>query len=99
LKAREPALCTRDYQLSDKPAAADLITPVTSAIVRARVASLATVEDGGTMWDVTDDPLDSARLIVIVDIAGAPQPRRAPNAPTTFWFARDVAFVDMGLAC
>lgn len=66
----DPALRSCNYRLDNKPAATRLVANAETAIVRARLTTRAEFGKDSTIFMVSDNPLDSAQVLVTVDVAG-----------------------------
>jgi hypothetical protein len=89
-QSSDPALRSCDYKLIDQPQDQPLVAAAKAGFVKTGLATTDELDGEGTMYLVSDDPLDAAQVIVTIDVPTNPT---ATNGTTSYGTEHLVAFV------
>ncbi len=92
-QSTDPSLQSYNYRLEDRPATQRFLIPAEAAMVAGGFVTRAQIDDGSTIFLISDDPINGGHLIVTVDVSG-PLVRNRPAPPNSHSLIAVVAFMD-----
>jgi hypothetical protein len=93
-RSLDPALQSCNYQLSDSPGALRLVKMATSAMLANGFLTQSQLNATSTISMVSDNPLNSAQVIVTIAVAGPKIDGGGPGVAPIYGLTPVVAFVD-----